>query len=307
MRIVFFGTPAFAVPSLEALLDEGEQVVAVVTQPDRARGRSRSTLDPSPIKVRAVAGGIPVLQPERPIGDAFVSALRDTHPDLGVVVAYGHILKPEVLSIPRLEMINVHASLLPSWRGAAPIQWSILAGDAVTGVTIMRMEAGLDSGPVLHRLETPIGPDETGGELTARLAGRGAAARRRALVRLRDGSAAAEPQDHARATFAPKIDHDLARIRWDESAERVARRIRAFEPAPGAWSKDGGVQVLDFRPAIRRFSGPPGSVLVSGSEVVIAAGERSVAVAEVKPAGKTRMATPAWLRGHPLPIGTRFE
>ena len=153
MRVVFFGTPEFAVPSLRALLDHRSEVVGVVTQPDRAQGRSRSTLVPPPVKRTAIDAGIPVLQPERPVGDLFSASLRHLKPDLGVVVAYGHILRPEILSVPPLGMINVHASLLPRYRGAAPIPWAILNGEEITGVSIMRMEAGLDSGPVLQRAQ----------------------------------------------------------------------------------------------------------------------------------------------------------
>jgi len=167
MRIAFFGTPEFAVPSLRALLGEGFDVAAVITQPDRPRGRSRSLLVPPPVKVVAEQEGLPVLQPEQPRGHPFEEALRQLAPDIGVVVAYGHVLRPEILAIPRLGMVNVHASLLPRWRGAAPIPWAILAGDEVTGVSVMQMDAGLDTGPVLHRIETEIPSDETAGELRA--------------------------------------------------------------------------------------------------------------------------------------------
>jgi methionyl-tRNA formyltransferase len=307
MRIVFFGTPAFAVPSLEVLLTRaGEQVVAVVTQPDRPRGRSHSTLEPSPVKHRALSAGVPVLQPERPTGPDFVAALTRAEPDLGVVVAYGHILKPEILAAPKLGMINVHASLLPAWRGAAPIAWSILAGDQTTGVTIIQLEQGLDSGPVLHAASTSIGPEETAGQLAARLSTLGAGALDRTLDLYAEGAVTACPQDHSRATFAPKIDRALARIRWDQPAEQVARRILAFDPAPGAWTTLGDLEVKCFGPSLRRFSGTPGSVLVSGPELVIAAGAGSVALGEVQPAGKRRMSAADWIRGHPLGLGTRL-
>ena len=322
MRIVFFGTPAFAVPSLDALLDEGESVVAVVTQPDRPRGRSRSTLEPSPVKRRALAANLPVLQPERPIGDQFIAALTEVKPDLGVVVAYGHILRPTVLGIPRHGMINVHASLLPAWRGAAPIQWSILAGDRETGVTVMQMETGLDRGPIVHTARTAIGPDETAGQLTERLAVLGASALREALVRFHGGPVAGAAQDHDRATLAPKVDRGLARLRWAEPAARVAQRLRAFDPVPGAWTTlgrsrhpeggpsgptEGSLVLKLFNPRVRGFSGPPGSVLVAGPELVIAAGLGSIAVGEIQPAGTTRMPIEAWLRGHPIKIGDRFQ
>src|SRR5918992_3007896 len=201
MRIVFFGTPAFAVPPLQALLHGRFTVAGVVTQPDKPQGRSRSELIAPPIKVAALAAGIPVLQPVRPVGDVFTASLRRLEPDLGIVVAYGHILRPEVLSIPPRGMINVHASLLPRYRGAAPIQHAILKGETETGVSIMQMEAGLDSGPVLHRVATPIEPHETAGELMARLAGLGATGLIEALSLISGGLARAQPQDHSRASY----------------------------------------------------------------------------------------------------------
>jgi methionyl-tRNA formyltransferase len=296
MRIAFFGTPAFAVPSLEALLDLGEQVVMVVTQPDRPKSRSHSTLIPPPVKTRALAAGLPVLQPERPTGEEFLAALRGVEPDLGVVVAYGHILRPAVLGIPRLGMINVHASLLPRWRGAAPVAAAIGHGDRVTGVTIMAMEAGLDSGPIILARETPIGREETGGELTARLATLGAAALTDAVVRHRSGLPPRHPQDPEAATVAPKVGRESARIDWTRPAEAVANLIRAFDPSPGGWTTVGEGDLKLFRPRVVKFGGSPGTV-VSLDPLTIAAGSGAVAVLEVQPAGGARMATTDWVRG----------
>lgn len=307
MRIVFFGTPTFAVPSLDTLLELGEEVVAVVTQPDRPRGRSRSTLIPPPVKQRALAAGIQVLQPDRPIGDEFVGSLRDLRPDLGVVVAYGHILRPTVLSIPTLGMINVHASLLPAWRGAAPIQWSIAHGDATTGVTIMQMEAGLDSGPVLLARTTPIGPDETGGQLTGRLAHLGADALREVIPLIRAGTITATAQDASRATVAPKVGREVGRIDWTGPAAEVAARIRAFDPAPGAWSVVGGQEVKLFNPKTRSLSGPPGTVLATGPDLIVAAGVGAVGIGEVQAAAKPRMPAADWIRGRPIEPGDHFQ
>jgi len=306
MRIAFFGTPEFAVPSLEALLDLGETVVTVVTQPDRPRGRSHSTVTPPPIKVRAHAAGLPVLQPVRPIGAEFLDSLRAANPDLGVVVAYGHVLRPAVLGVPRLGMINVHASLLPRWRGAAPIQWAIAQGDSVTGVTIMTMEAGLDSGPIVLARETPIGPEETGGQLMARLAELGAAALAEAVPRYRGDPPIGAPQDPALATLAPKIGHEVARIDWTRPAGAVAAAIRAFDPIPGAWTTFGDAEVKTFRPRIAGFGGTPGSVLVL-EPLTVATGEGAVVLGEVQPAGKSRMGAAAWLRGRGLRLGDRFR
>ncbi|HEX6434141.1 MAG TPA: methionyl-tRNA formyltransferase, partial [Gemmatimonadales bacterium] len=223
MRIVLFGTPDFAVASFQALVQGHFSVSGVVTQPDKPQGRSRSELVPPPLKVAAQSAGIPVLQPVRPVGDVFTTSLRRLEPDLGVVVAYGHILRPEVLSIPPRGMINVHASLLPRYRGAAPVQHAILRGESETGISIMQMEAGLDSGPVLHRVATPIDPHETAGELMARLAELGATGLIEALSLISGGLARGQPQDHSRATYAPKIDRDMARLLWERDATTLVR------------------------------------------------------------------------------------
>jgi len=203
MRIIFFGTPVFAAPSLRALAGAGHEVAAVVTQPDRSTGRSRSVVVAPAVKVAADELGIPVLQPERPVGAQFIDELMAVGADLGVVVAYGHILKAEVLQALPRGMINVHASLLPRFRGAAPIQHAILAGESETGVSIMQMDEGLDSGPVLHRVATPIAPGETAGALTGRLAELGATALVEALSLMAAGLARPQPQNSSAATFAP--------------------------------------------------------------------------------------------------------
>ena len=306
MRIVFFGTPAFAVPSLQALLQGRFAVVGVVTQPDKPQGRSRSELIAPPVKVAAQAGGIPVLQPVRPVGDVFAASLRRLEPDLGVVVAYGHILRPEILSLPALGMINVHASLLPRHRGAAPIQQAILAGDGKTGITIMQMEEGLDSGPMLHHVTTSIGPDETAGSLATRLADLGAGALIEALSLLSGDLARPQPQDHARATYAPKLDREIARLVWQRDAPALVRQIRAFDPAPGAWADLNGGTLKLFGAHEAAGSGEPGTVLVAASRLVIAAGSGAVAVSEVQPAGKTRLPVETWVRGRGITAGQRL-
>lgn len=308
MRVVFFGTPAFAVPSLEALLGAGHDVAAVVTQPDRAQGRSRSTLVPPPVKVRALAAGLPVLQPERPRGDEFHRALAAFAPDLGVVVAYGHLLRPEILAVPRLGMVNVHGSLLPRWRGAAPIQWALLAGDATTGVAIMRMEAGLDSGGVWHDVRTPITDDDTSGTLFARLAPLGAAALLEALPRIAGGEAPV-PQRIDAVTLAPKIDRATARIRWEEGAAAVSRRIRAMDPAPGAWTTLGDAEVKAFLPRVDdapTAGAAPGTILAVDPALVIATADGALRLDEVQPAGRRRMRAGDWARGGGVLVGDRF-
>jgi methionyl-tRNA formyltransferase len=307
MRIVFFGTPEFAVPSLRALLRERYQVVGVVTQPDRPQGRSRSTLVPPPVKQEAEGAGIPVLQPVRPLGDVFLAGLRRLEPELGIVVAYGHILRADVLSLPAQGMVNVHASLLPRWRGAAPIQHAILAGDRETGISIMQMEAGLDSGPVLHRIATPLDEGETAGALAARLSELGATALVDALSLLAAGFAKPEPQDSAAMTLAPKIDRDSARLDWRRGADVLARQVRAFDPAPGAWATLADAPVKLFGAVATDQAGEPGRVLAAGSQLVVGTGHGSLEVREVQPAGRTRLAVGDWVRGRGIAAGDRLE
>jgi methionyl-tRNA formyltransferase len=315
VRVVFFGTPEFAVPSLEALLGEGFDVLAVVTQPDKPQGRSRSQAVPPPVKVAAQAEGIPVLQPARPTDREFVERVRALAPDVGVVVAYGHILKPELLAIPRHGMVNMHPSLLPELRGAAPVEWAILNGLEKTGVTIMRMDEGLDSGPILHQLPHYVEPEVTGGELSAHLAEMGAQALVETLSLLAQGALKPVPQDHARATYAPKLTREAARIRWSDPADAVSRTIRALDPKPGAWTvlqtgngkrETGNAEVKLFgaRPVAGR--GSPGEVLTADGQLLIAAGTGAVEVDEVQPAGKPRMPAVDWIRGRAIAAGGRF-
>src|SRR5581483_5897807 len=214
MRVLFWGTPDFATPALRALIGEGFDVAAVVTQPDRPVGRSRSVLEPPPVKRIAIEESIPVLQPEKPRGGDFVAQLRTLEPDISVVVAYGHILSQEIIDLPRLGTINIHASLLPKLRGAAPIQAAIREGHAETGVTIMRMVRALDAGPSILQVRTPIPADETYGELQLRLAEMGALALVEALALVSLGQVLETPQDEAEASYAPKLDRVMTRVEW---------------------------------------------------------------------------------------------
>jgi len=307
MRIVFFGTPDFALASLRALLQSRFDVVGVVTQPDKPQGRSRSELVSPPVKVVALAEAIPVLQPVRPVGDVFTTSLRRLEPDLGVVVAYGHILKPEILAIPPRGMINVHASLLPRYRGAAPVHHAILKGETETGVSIMQMDAGLDSGPVLHRVSSPIHPEETAGGLADRLSELGASALVEALSLLSAGVARPQPQDDSRATYAPKIDREMARLAWDRDATTLVRQVRAFDPAPGAWTVLNGCLLKLFGAREVPGAGEPGTVLAAGDRLVVAAGRGAVAVQEVQPAGRSRLQVDAWVRGRGVSPGQQLE
>ena len=311
MHIAFFGTPDFAAPSLRALLGEGFDVATVVTQPDRPHGRSRSSLVPPPVKVVAQEEDIPVLQPENPNTEEFFAELQGAGPiDLGVVVAYGHILKPALLELPDRGMVNVHASLLPRLRGAAPIEHAILEGLEETGVSIMQMEAGMDTGPVLHTVSTPIAPDETGGELTVRLAETGALALVEALALIEVEAGHLVHQDDEHATYAPKITRELAQIRWEEPSEMVARQTRAFDPRPGAWTSLNGREIKLFGPKPAdewETDEVPGQVVETDPALVIATGDGALQFLDVQPAGKHRMAAREWLRGRGCKKGDRFE
>ena len=317
MRVVYFGTPEFAVPPLDALLVAGHDVVAVVTQPDRPRTRSHSTLLPSPVKKRALQVGLTVLQPDRPRGGEFLDSIRAARADIGVVVAYGHILRPELLAIPPHGMVNVHASLLPRWRGAAPIHWAILSGDAVTGVSIMRMEAGLDSGPVWHTVRSTISDQDTTGTLFAHLSVLGADALVETLPRIAAGEVPV-PQDESQVTVAPKIDREQARVHWDVSTHEASCQIRAMDPFPGAWTTLADESIKLFAPSSRVQRGtsspiteaplfaPTGTIVATQDRLSVVCNDGLIEVAEVQPAGRRRMPASEWLRGASLPAGSRF-
>ena len=307
MRVLFWGTPAFAVPALRALGEEGHEIVAVVTQPDKPSGRGLST-GMSAVKEAAISEMIPVLQPANPYGDDFAASVRELEPDLSVVVAYGQILKPQVLALPLLGSVNIHASLLPELRGAAPIHWAVINGHSETGVTIMQMEAGLDSGPMLFQVREEIRADESTSELSVRLAEIGAEAMVEALALMEAGEITATAQDHSRATYAPKLDRYVARLDWTLPAIEVARWIRGLDSVPGAWSELRGEPVKFFAPRVELHSGLPGEVLEAreGVGVLIAAGREAVRVREVQPAGKRRMEADEWIRGRGVKVGDLF-
>src|SRR6266566_3733323 len=268
VRVVFFGTPEFAVPSLRALVGEGFDVVAVVTQPDAPQGRSRSKLISPPVKVAAEAEDLTVLQPEKPTDGAFLLRLRDLEPDIGVVVAYGHILKPELLELPRRGMVNVHPSLLPGLRGAAPIEWAVIRGHETTGVTIIQLDAGMDSGPILHQIPHRIPQDVTAGELSAHLAEMGAQALIETLAMLEQSDPPPKPvpQNESRATFAPKLTREIAHIDWTSRA-RTRSATRCLDSAAGCRDKavhaesDGAALPRHGRPRPRSRSRSRGNPL----------------------------------------------
>ena len=310
MRVLFWGTPEFATAPLRALLGEGFDVVAVVTQPDKPVGRSRSTLRASPVKEVALAEGLPVLQSEKPRGEEFLAELSALAPDVSVVVAYGHILPRSVIDLPRLGTLNIHASLLPALRGAAPIQAAIREGLGETGVTIMQMVPALDAGPIVHQVRTPIVDDETAGELALRLSELGAAALIEGLALIELGAATPQPQDDTAATYAPKLTRESARVDWTASAHDVGRHIRAYDPRPGAWGRVRGVEVKLFgaRVAPRGTSHTAGEVLsIDDVGMLVACGAGAVRVTVVQPAGKRRLSPVEWANGRGVALGDRFD
>jgi methionyl-tRNA formyltransferase len=297
LRLVFAGTPEFAVPCLEACLAAPGDVVAVYTQPDRPAGRGRK-LTPSPVKQRALEAGIPVEQPETLKTPDAQQRLADYAPDLMIVVAYGLILPKKVLAIPRLGCWNVHASLLPRWRGAAPIQRAILAGDSETGVDLMQMEAGLDTGPVLIERRTPIGDDDTGGSLHDRLAGLGADALAEGLARIARGEALTpRAQAEAGVVYAHKLEKSEARLDWNQPARVLARKVRAFDPWPATEAELWGerVRIWSAEAIDARTDQPPGTIVATGRDAIdVATGKGLLRIVEVQREGGRRIRVRDW-------------
>lgn len=308
MRILFAGTPAPALPSLQRLIDSpNHDVIAVLTRPDAASGR-RARLTPSPVAAFALERDVPVLRPDRPNGPQFVAELIDLAPDCCAVVAYGALLRDGLLAVPPLGWINLHFSLLPAWRGAAPVQAAIAAGDTVTGATTFRIEPSLDSGPVFGVVTESVRPTDTAGELLARLSVSGAALLEATLDGIADGSLTAVPQPVDGVTVAPKITVDEARVRWELPAHVVDRRIRAVTPNPGAWTligdlrvKLGPVEVSDREPL------PPGVIHIDREGVHVGTGSRPVVLGELQPPGKKLMKAADWVRGARLDEHVRAE
>jgi len=296
MRIVFAGTPEFAAEHLKALLNSPYEIVAVYTQPDRPAGRGQKLM-PSPVKQLAVAQGIPVLQPPTLRNAEAQAELAALQPDLMVVVAYGLILPQAVLDIPRLGCINSHASLLPRWRGAAPIQRAVQAGDSESGVTVMRMEAGLDTGPMLLKVSTPISAEDTGGTLHDRLAAMGPPAVLEAVAGLAAGTLQGEVQDDALATYAHKLNKDEARIDWSRPAVELERLVRAFNPWPVCHSTLNGESVKVLAATLSTGQGAPGEILDASKDgLLVACGDQALCL--------TRLQLPG---GKPLNFGDLFN
>jgi methionyl-tRNA formyltransferase len=310
LRVLFWGTPSFALPSLRALLGEGHEVAAVVTQPDRPSGRGRKVRH-SPVKELAIEERISVLTPEKPSGTAFFDTVEALHPEISVVVAYGHILLPEILELPERGSVNVHASLLPELRGAAPVPWAVVRGYEKTGVTVMQMTEGMDEGPILLQREAVIQPEDTASGLAQLLSEIGAEALVETLSLLELGALEPVEQRHDRATYAPKVDREVARIDWTRSAIDVANHIRGMDAVPGAWTMLQDEPLKLFRPNVDESDSPEpaGTVLEADPNVglIVKAGEGSVHLWEAQPAGRRRMEVGAWLRGGGPEVGERLQ
>ena len=305
-RVVFMGTPEFAVPSLDALA-RTEEVTLVVTNPDRPSGRGRALTAP-PVKREAQRLGIPVFQPEKARGPESVARIAGERPELIVVVAYGQILPPSILDIPEYGCINVHASLLPRYRGAAPINWAIARGETVTGVTIMKMDPGMDTGPMLHVREMAIGEDDTAETMFPKLSSLGAQALAEALGKLREGTLAEIPQDESRATYAPMIRKEHGRIDWGKSALVLCNLVRGMTPWPSAFTDHGGKVLKVLSASVREGRGRPGEILsVDRDGIVVACGEGALLLCKVQPEGGKAMSSREYAQGRRVRKGDRLS
>jgi len=309
-RIVFLGTPDFAVPSLQALIDHPKlEVVGVVTQPDRPAGRGQK-LRQSPVKQKAEVSGLPIFQPPTLRNDAEVDHIRRWKPDALVVAAFGQILRQPVLELAPFGSINVHASLLPRWRGAAPIQYAIHAGDEQTGITIMKMDVGLDTGPMLRQSSIPIAPDETGATLHNKLAQLGAELLPSTLLAYFSREIVPQPQPEEGITIAPSIKKAAGEIDWSQSAVEIDRKVRAYTPWPGTFSYLAGemLKVINGKPhPTLAHPVQPGTLILEDNLLMVQSGEGSYQLDEIQPAGKKRMTAQAFLAGRPDVVGTLFN
>ncbi|KAB7744590.1 methionyl-tRNA formyltransferase [Nostocoides sp. F2B08] len=307
MRVVFAGTPEVAIPSLRVIVGSGHRLLAVVTRPDARAGRGRA-VQPSPVRTAASDLGVPVLTPDHPRDTTFQQTLRELRPDVCAVVAYGALLPPAVLEIPALGWINLHFSLLPAWRGAAPVQHAILAGDELTGATTFRIEAGLDTGPVLGRMTERIGPRDTAGELLDRLATAGAPLLLATLDALADGSAVPVDQPAEGVSHAPKLGTEDAMVRWGDPAFAVDRRVRACTPAPGAWTtfRESRLGVGPVEPVTDADSLGPGEIRAQKREILVGTASGAVRLGTVRPVGRREMPAADWARGVRIEAGERL-
>lgn len=298
-RILFMGTSDFAVPALQALRSAGFSIPLVVTQPDRPAGRGLD-LKPSPVKKKALELGFDVFQPEKIKTPEAVETLRKAEPDVAVVAAYGQILPSSVLQIPKTACLNIHGSILPKYRGAAPIHYAVMSGEKETGVTIMYMNEKMDEGDMLLVKKTPIGPDESTGEVHDRLAPLGAEGLLEALTLLKEGKAPRTPQDPSQASYAPSIKREFCRLNWGAPASQVFNRVRGLSPWPGAETNWNGMDLKVHKAALENRKGKAGEVLeISKEGVVVGAGVESVRLLEIQPPGKKKMSTYDFTLGHP--------
>jgi methionyl-tRNA formyltransferase len=307
-RIIFMGTPDFAVPALHKLLNGPDHVVAVVTQPDRPKGRGKK-LTPPPVKVAAAKAGIPVLQPTKIRTEEFLNTLRNYQPDLIIVAAYGRMLPASILELPRLGCINIHGSLLPRHRGAAPIQWAIIKSDSQAGVTIMQMDVGMDTGDILLPAAITLAEDETAGSLFNKLAELGGSTLLQALDLLRQDKLIPIRQDHSLATEAPLLTKEDGRLDWNRPAAELHCLIRGLDPWPGAYSFVDGQRFRFFAPEIvhKECRQPAGTLILADHQgLLIATAQDSLLIKEIQPEGKKRMTVEAYLCGHPLAPGLQL-
>jgi methionyl-tRNA formyltransferase len=308
-RIIFFGTPSFALPTLRTLFEGPDKVIAVVTQPDREKGRGRKVLF-SPVKELALQHGLKPFQPEKAKEEGFQETLKILQPDLIVVIAYGQILPKFILKIPKYGAVNVHASLLPKYRGAAPIAWAILKGEKVTGVTTMVMDEGMDTGDILLQAEIPIGEEETCESLHDRLASLGARLLRETLEKMKSGNIRPLPQDHSKVTYAPPLKKEDGHIVWKKEAKEIDRQVRGFNPWPGAFTQWGDQLLKIYKGEIkeRTPTGKTGAVVWVGSDFIeVETGKDSYRIKEVQLEGRKRMTIRDFLSGHPVSVGTVFH
>lgn len=309
MRIVFMGTPEFAVPSLDALLASGDQVVGIVTQPDRPKGRGQQ-LTPSPIKLIAQREQIPLLQPVKMKAPEFMEPLKAWQPDLIAVTAFGRILHPGILALPPMGCVNVHGSLLPKYRGAAPVQWAVINGDPETGITTMLMDEGMDTGAMLLQERMPILPDDTAGTLAPRLAALGGRLLVETIRQLKAGTLKPVPQNHSHATLAPLLKKEDGAIDWTMHAGVLAHRVRGLSPWPGAYTSLQGERWTVWK-AVATANGEsaaPGTIVrVTKSSLSVATGEGLLEITEIQPANSKRLTVAQYLAGHSVAAGQRFE
>jgi methionyl-tRNA formyltransferase len=305
MRIVYMGTPAFAVPPFQALIRAGHDVVGVVTRIDKPAGRGK-VLTPPAVKIAAEQAGVTVLQPKRVRATESVAAIRELGPDVIVVAAYGQILPPEILTLPKYGCVNIHASLLPAYRGAAPINWAIINGDSRTGITIMQMDEGMDTGGILAQESIPISPDDTAGDLTAKLSELGSWLIVDILGRIE--GLAAVPQDNSKATMAPLLKKEDGRIDWTMSAKKIHDRVRGLSPWPGGYSRLDGKLVKILRSEATEGAGEPGMLSESGKDnLAVGTGGGLLRIKTIQPEGKKPMSAAEFLRGHRGMVGMKFE